>query len=140
MKNRILFSFILLGLAMCGNPVKHNTGNAKTTLGIYYFHATNRCGNCMAIEENTAKALALYFPSEMKEGTIRFTSVNVDDMANKSLIEKCDASAMMLTFIKTDAEGKETRSDFSEFAINTARSKPDAYMQGIRDRVKEQMK
>jgi hypothetical protein len=140
MKNILILSFLLTGLAMCNNPAKQVTGSGKPTIAIYYFHATNRCGNCMAIEENTKKALDLYFPGELKAGAIKFTSVNVDETANKSLIDKCEASPMMLCFVKTNAAGETTKTDFSEFAINTARSKPDAYMQGIRDRVVEQLK
>ncbi len=140
MKKLILFSLILLGFATCNNPANKNISTGKNSLLIYYFHGTNRCGNCMAIEENTLKALSLYFPKEVKGGSIKFISVNVDEAANKSLVEKCGASAMMLYFVKTDGDGKETKNDYSEFAINTARSKPDAYMQGIRDRVEEQMK
>jgi hypothetical protein len=92
------------------------------------------------IDENTKKALELYFPAEMKTGRVKFVSVNVDEVANKSLVDKCEASAMMLYFIKTDGKGKETKNDYSEFAINNARSKPDAYMQGIRERVADQLK
>ena len=140
MKKLILFSIILLGLVMCNTPEKNGSGSGKTTISIYYFHGTNRCGNCMAIEENTQKALSQYFPGKVGDGTIKFTSVNVDEAANKSLVEKCDASAMMLYIVKTDAGGDESKTDFSEFAINTARSKPDAYMKGIRDRLTELMK
>ena len=91
----------------------------------------------MAIEENTQKAIEKYFPEELKRGSIRFSSVNLDQDSSKSLVEKCDASAMTLFFVKKDADGTETKTDFSEFAINNARSKPDAYMQGIRERILE---
>jgi thiol-disulfide isomerase/thioredoxin len=140
MKRIFLYALLMMGLVMCSSPVKKSDSAGSNTLSIYYFHGTNRCGNCMAIDEHTKKALELYFPAEMKAGRVKFVSVNVDEAANKSLVDKCEASAMMLYFIKTNGEGKETINDYSEFAINNARSKPDAYMQGIRDRVAEQLK
>jgi hypothetical protein len=136
--NRIIILLLVLTcFSMCTNHQKDVQGNNETTLMIYYFHATNRCGNCMAIEENTQKAIEKYFPEELKRGSIRFSSVNLDQDSSKSLVEKCDASAMTLFFVKKDADGTETKTDFSEFAINNARSKPDAYMQGIRERILE---
>lgn len=140
MKKLFLISVILIGFTMCDNPAGKSSGTGKTIVSIFYFHGTNRCGNCMAIEENTQKALDTFFPVEVKDGLVKFISVNIDSAANKSLVEKCEASAMTLFVIKTDSDGKETKSDHTEFALNTARSKPDAYMQGIRDRIVELMK
>ncbi len=140
MKKSLLYTMILIGFAACSGPVKQDNSKSINSVTVYYFHGTNRCGTCMAIDENTKKALDLYFPTELKSGRVKFTSVNVDEAANKGLVDKCEASAMMLYFIKTDGDGKETKNDFSEFAINNARSKPDAYMQGIRDRIAEQLK
>lgn len=93
----------------------------------------------MAIEENTLKALETYFPKELKSGAIRFQSVNIDQDTNKVLVDRCDASAMNLIFVVTEKNGKERKTDYSEFAINTARSKPDSYMRGIRDRIQEEL-
>lgn len=136
--NRSIFLLLIIPFfTMCNNSKKGVDDGNATTLKIYYFHVTNRCGNCMAIEENTQKALEKYFPEELKRGSITFSSVNLDQDSSKSLVEKCDASAMTLFFVKTDEKGQETKTDFSEFAINNARSKPDAYMLGIRDRILE---
>lgn len=142
MKNLILFSILLFSLVMCDNPAtkKIATDHGNTRLYVYYFHGTNRCGTCMAIEENTKKTLDLNFPAEMKQGIVKFLSVNMDEAANAPLVEKCEASTMSMYMVSVDKDGKETKTDITEFAVNNARINPEEYMAGLKTRVAEQLK
>jgi hypothetical protein len=142
MKNLILVTFLFIGFVMCDNPSPRSAAadHGNTRVYIYYFHGTNRCGTCMAIEENTIKALEIGFPKEYKEGVIKFLSVNMDESANAALVEKCEASTMSLYMVRIDNDGKEKKTDFTEFAVNNARIDPEAYIAGLKTRISEQLK
>ncbi|MBK7028965.1 MAG: hypothetical protein IPH45_07055 [Bacteroidales bacterium] len=50
-----------------------------TKLKIVYFHSERRCPTCISIEENTLKTLNTYFSSQLKDGTISFQCLNVEE-------------------------------------------------------------
>ena len=47
-------------------------------LQVYYFHFTKRCVTCNAVENETKAALEMYYASQVKEGDLVFTSLNLD--------------------------------------------------------------
>ncbi|VBB46797.1 conserved exported hypothetical protein [uncultured Paludibacter sp.] len=83
-----------------------NAGNTKTAvktkpekIEVYYFHFTHRCVTCLAVENETQKALPSLYPKLFKAGKIIFTSVNLDDKDSKVLAEKCKAEGQSLLII-----------------------------------------
>ena len=62
-------------------PVKD--GN---TLIVYYFHGTQRCRTCNAIEKMARNVVETRFVKALSEKRIVFKSVNVDDQANEHFV------------------------------------------------------
>jgi hypothetical protein len=113
--------------------------NDKTKVQVYYFHGTQRCATCLAIEENARKTLQNYFPEQLKNGTIQFASVNIDEKENFKLAEKYEAggSALWLTKI---SNGKETKKDMTNFAFSYGRSNPEKFFAGLKDEINNLLK
>ncbi len=49
----------------------------------YYFHTTVRCVSCKKIEAYSREAIENGFAEELKNGTLKFESINIDDEDNK---------------------------------------------------------
>jgi hypothetical protein len=123
---------LLIGTTLLGqNPTKK--------LEVIYFHATRRCPTCMAIEENTRKALDTYFSNQLKGGTIKLTVINVDEDTNKSIAEKYEATGSAL-FLTVTNSGKETKTDMTDYAFSYARNNPAKFMTGLKDKINELLK
>jgi hypothetical protein len=112
---------------------------ATQKLEVIYFHATRRCPTCMAIEENARKTLDTYFKDQVKTGTIKWTVINVDEEKNKAIAEKYEATGSAL-FLTRISGGKESRTDMTEFAFSYARSNPDKFIGGLKDKINAQLK
>jgi len=80
------------------------------------FHSTHRCMTCNAIESSTKYTLDTYFSEELKNESITFQIVNVDDEKNYKLAEKFEATGTAL-FLNVIVDGKETKIDLTEFAF-----------------------
>jgi hypothetical protein len=131
--------FLFAGTAMLSAQTKPVTASDKATVLVYYFHGTNRCATCLAIEDNTQKTLEAYFSREVKEGTVKFQSVNVDEEANAKLAEKYEASGSAL-FVTKVQKGKETREDMTNFAFSYGRNNPEKFMQGLKEQIAKDLK
>ncbi len=125
----VLFSVISLGQ-------EEAVVSKKTQIDVYYFHRTERCKTCLSIEANVQKALDLYFAEEIKDGTIRFISINFEGEDQKKAIEKyeADGPALYLTKVK---KGKETTKDLTDFAFNNSLYNGEKFKTGFRDRVNQ---
>ncbi len=49
----------------------------------YYFHTTYRCVSCKKIEAYSREAIENGFAEELKNGTLKFESINIDEEENK---------------------------------------------------------
>ncbi|HHB78855.1 MAG TPA: hypothetical protein ENK85_06450, partial [Saprospiraceae bacterium] len=54
----------------------------KNRIEVMEFYSTHRCVTCNAIEANTKYTLNTYFPKELKDGTITYNNLNVDEEPN----------------------------------------------------------
>ena len=75
---------------------------SDSEVSVYYFHFTNRCATCLAVEENSKKAVEELYPNEVKTGKYSFTSVNIDDKANKSLADRLGIGGQALVVVRND--------------------------------------
>ena len=114
----VLFLTTFLSCRQSQTKQKQTHSNAK--LEVLYFHTTDRCPACLAIENNTKKVLDDDFKSQTDKGIIRFTSYDFEDKTNKSLVEKYQISYLTLLIIKSDG----TKTDFTNTAIRYAETKP----------------
>ncbi len=116
-----LFLFSCTGKAQ--NKTTDTTVEAKT-IQVYDFHTTNRCVTCKAIEANTKYTLDTYFADELKNGTITFQVVNIDEDENYELAKKFKASGTSL-FLNVIGDEKEKQIDLTAFAFTYGKKQED---------------
>lgn len=112
------------------------TKKSNEKLLVYYFHATNRCVTCNAVENVTKEVLNNNFKKEMSNGTIKFASFNVDEEVNKALVEKYQITFSTLLIINT--KGKKT--DFTNTAFQYAKSNPTKYQELLKAEIAKNLK
>lgn len=131
MKQLILILTIAIGLfTACNNSTpnaeteiaKSETTNSITKLNrleIYCFHGTRQCETCKNMKANTKTALDKHFASQLKDSSIIFSIVDVDDEKNEKLAEKFEATGTALMINKV-VNGKDSIIDWSDFAFEKA--------------------
>jgi len=119
-------------------PIQAQTSKkpSGTKLEIYYFHSTNRCVTCNAVESNAKALLQESFKSQADKGNIKFASINIDDKANKALVEKYQISYSTLLIIKSN--GKKT--DFTNTAFQYAKNNPTKYKELLKAEINKNLK
>lgn len=130
----ILFITILLSCRQSQTNQTKTNSNAK--LEVLYFHTTESCPACLAIENNTKKVLADNFKNKMDNGIIKFTSYDIDEKINKSLVEKYQISYLTLLIIKSDG----TKTDFTNTAFQYADTKPAKFEELLKAEIDKNLK
>jgi hypothetical protein len=105
MKNIVMFSFALvmmLGTLSC-NAQTSKKANAKsaasTKVEVYYFHFTQRCTTCHAVEDNAKSAVEALYPEQVKKGEYSFKGLNLDDASSKAIAEKLGVGGQTLLVV-----------------------------------------
>ena len=67
--------------------------DGKGPVVIYYFHGHQRCAGCIRTEKMLGDAAREAFSEELKNGTVVFRPINVEDLANVDLVERFRVTA-----------------------------------------------
>ncbi len=154
MKKTLLYSLAFLLLVLfsnCKNVDNQNDNtNEKTEsvsfiskdakINVFYFHGTNRCVTCNAVESNALELLNQDFKDKLDDGTIYFNSFNIDEKENKAIAEKYLISYSTLLIITLDSEGKEVVNDLTDMAFQYAKNQPDKYKELLKNEIDELLK
>ena len=134
----LIFMTLLGAMIMTGSyaQTKQNSTDIKAKLEVIYFHATMRCATCNAIEDNAKKLLDKSFKQQLDNGTIKFDSYNVDEPANKTLIEKYQISFSTLLIVRSDG----TKTDFTNKAFQYALANPAKYDALLKAEIEKNLK
>jgi len=111
----------------------------KPKVEVHYFHVTDRCASCIAIEDVTRKTLNTYYKNELSNGTIKFSVLNVDDDANKAISEKYQAFGSSL-FITKIFNGKETTTDLTGDGFKYAKNKEEKFIDILKNTIANALK
>ncbi len=93
--------------------------STKKHLEVYCFHGTRQCETCKNMKANTKATLDKYFSAQLKNGSIVFSIIDVDDPKNEKLAEKFQATGTAL-MINNVVDGKDNITDWSDFAFEKA--------------------
>ncbi|MFB6343115.1 nitrophenyl compound nitroreductase subunit ArsF family protein [Saccharicrinis sp. FJH62] len=107
------------------NAQKADQKNAESAVKAYYFHATQRCATCQAVEEVTKETL-----KENYGDKIPFQSINREKDKENPLIKKYQVSGTTLLIIKGDEVVNLTNDAFMN-----ARTKPEKLKEKIKETV-----
>lgn len=82
-------------------------------LQAYYFHVTSRCATCLKIEQYAREAIAESFPSELKNGSVRWQAVNYDEAANEHFVKEYGlvSSSLVIVSNPVDSPGSWRKLD-----------------------------
>ncbi|MBK9636344.1 MAG: hypothetical protein IPO63_00420 [Bacteroidetes bacterium] len=94
----------------------------KNHLEVYVFHGTRQCETCKHMKAYTKETLDNYFSEQLKNGSIVFAIVDVDDAANEMLAAKFEATGTAL-MINNVVNGQDHIADWSNFAFEKANVK-----------------
>lgn len=76
----------------------------------YYFHRTQRCKTCLAIEAYAKEALAESFPEAIESGELEWRVINVEEPANEHFVSDFGLTSSALVLVNThDGEQGEWR-------------------------------
>lgn len=141
MKKYILIAATAITLISCGG---NSTEKAETVdvnknhLEVYCFHGTRQCETCKDMKANTRATLEKYFAQELKDSTIIFSIVDVDDAANAEIAEKYEATGTALMINKV-RNGKDSIVDWSDFAFEKA-SDESVFVPELKTKIEEVIK
>ena len=130
MKSIAVFSFFILmsinGLLCNGQTAKKEIkGVNSAKVEAYYFHLSARCVTCKAVEAEAKKSL-----ESLYSGKVSFQAVNLEDAANKAIVEKLQISGQTLLIVKGGTKINLTNEGFLY-----ARSNPEKFKSIIKEKV-----
>lgn len=124
MKTSKLLALLLLLVTGSLSSVAQ-TSKPAPGIEVVYFHATNRCVTCEAVETVTKEALKEYYGNQ-----ISFKSVNRDEDKANPLMKKHKVSGQTLLIIKGDKA-----ENLTNFAFMNARTKPEKLKAKIKETI-----
>lgn len=142
MKKILFILTLMIGLMSC-NGGGENTANAKSPakdrVEVMYFHGKQRCKTCMAIEQNTREVIEKTFANEVKNGTVVFRIIDISTPQGETTADKYEVTWSSL-FVNKWKNGKETRNNMTEFGFGSAKNNPEAFKQGLTDKIRQSLK
>jgi hypothetical protein len=129
----VLFAFALQAAFLSPEAIAQDK-SAKTEVNqkveVYYFHYSRRCATCIAVEEETEKALKSLYPKAVDQGMVSFISVDIEEKSNEGLMKELDVQGQTLLVVK--GKGKE---NLTNTAFMHARTNPDKLKQALREAI-----
>ena len=121
-----IFAVVLLLLAGVSNT-EAQTKEKVSGVEVYYFHATNRCATCEAVEAVTKEALKQYYGDQL---TLK--SINREEDKDNPLLKKHQISGQTLLILKGDKAV-----DLTTVAFMNARTKPEKLKAKIKETIEK---
>lgn len=101
------------------------------TVEVFYFHTTNRCFTCKAIEMHANKTVEMYFTSENgSKPSVKYMAFNLDHPDNKHLREEFKAFGSSLYLRINNGENSEIV-DLTRFGFMNARNE-EKFITGLK--------
>lgn len=126
----IIFGFSAFNVGVANSPENQGAQNfspAEKNIEVYYFHYSRRCATCVAVEDETNKALEEYFKASVDDGKIMFLSVDIEEESNSTLVDTMEISGQTLIFVSDD-----DKVDLTNDAFMNARTKPVKFRKQVK--------
>lgn len=133
MKTKLL---ILITILTCVGISSSFAQNKKKYVEVIYFHRTERCNTCQAIEKTTKELLEKDYKKDIKKRTIVFTSIDFQINNTNPLVEKyeIEGPTLLIVYHKKD---KETVSNFTDEGFQYAISNPAKFRKVLTEKINE---
>ncbi|MEG2164505.1 MAG: nitrophenyl compound nitroreductase subunit ArsF family protein [Bacteroidales bacterium] len=132
-------------LISCGNGSKNKTEistakeNQPNRVEVLYFHSSQRCITCRAIEANTVALLDSLYSKEQADGKIIYNVIDISKNENEQIADKYEVTWSSL-FVNGWKDGKENVNNMTEFSFSNARNEPNKFKEGIKNKIDELLK
>ncbi|QZT37663.1 nitrophenyl compound nitroreductase subunit ArsF family protein [Halosquirtibacter xylanolyticus] len=100
MKDQLLIIGVLLTFLFSSTHLNAQEKQAESEIEIIYFHFTQRCSTCLAIEQEVKKDIEMEV--EMNHKLYTFQSINIDNPDTKEIINAFQVEGQTLLIIKGD--------------------------------------
>ena len=127
---------ILITLLACIGISSSFAQTKKEYVEVLYFHRTQRCNTCQAIEKTTKELLEKNYKRDVKSGALVFTSVDFQQNNTNPLVEKYEIEGPTLLIIY-HKKGKETVSNYTDEGFQYALSNPAKLKEILTDKINE---
>lgn len=125
----------VLVFAMFIGLISFAQNQKKDLLEIYYFHRTERCATCNAIEGGVRSALNSY-KKEITKGDLVFKSINFEDETDNEIIKNYEIESPTLLFVY-NKNGERKFIDLTEDAFSYARQNPSKFKKVLKEKINE---
>ena len=101
----IALMIVSIQFSCSGQTAQKQTGAGSeitSQVGIYYFHFTRRCSTCIAVEENSKKAVEELYPEQVKTGEYFFKGINLDEESSKDIAKELGVGMQTLLVVHGD--------------------------------------
>lgn len=102
------------------------------------FHSTHRCATCKAIESNTQFTLDTYFSEQVKNGTITYQTLNVEEEANYTKAEEFQATGTSL-YLNVIVDNQNTIINLTNFAFSDGRDQ-EIFSEELKLKIDQELK
>ena len=118
-----------LSLATCGQRQTRTEQNspAKGVVKVLYFHGSQRCATCRALEAKTIELLETEYAQAQNEGKIVFKSIDFSESEGEAVADRYEVvwSSLIL-----DKDG--TTADLTDMGFRYARTEPETFKANLK--------
>ena len=116
--------------AQAGEKANQNSVLQTENVEVYYFHFTRRCETCMAVENESRKAVEELYYKAMEEGRITFKALNLEEEEGKQIASKLNISVQTLLIVRFGE-----KIDLTNQGFMYARTDPEKLKKAIQDAI-----
>lgn len=120
--------------AQVSQPEEVQSELRQERVEVLYFHGKKRCITCNAIEQLTKEVIETDFADEVVGGSLVFKVIDISDPNNEALAERYEVTWSSL-FVNKWSSGEETRGDMTDFGFSYAKSSPDQFREGLKEKI-----
>ena len=121
-----------LSLAACGQRQTRTEQNspAKGGVKVLYFHGSQRCATCRALEAKTIELLETEYAQAQNEGKIVFKSIDFSEPEGEAVADRYEVAWSSLIL---DKEG--TTVDLTDMGFRYARTEPETFKANLKQEI-----
>lgn len=134
---------VSLMMLACGEKSNAGTANgqtmqAKESVEVIYFHGKQRCTMCVAIEQNTLKAVNTELETEKRNGLVTVRVVDLSKTEGREFAKQFGVKWLTLLVVHKK-NGKETAENLTDYAFDQIQRSPDGYRKGLAGKVRQML-
>lgn len=133
----VIFSFGVQNLIARDKKLKKQ--QVETKVEVLYFHGKQRCPTCIAVGNESQTVVNKNFAVQQKKGLVKFKEIDISTPEGEKLADQYKVSWSSL-FVNQCKNGKEQRSDMTSFGFEYAKSNPQAFRNGLVNKINQMLK